>query len=173
MPHIGVSVDESTKEKWQEHLEESHHGSMSELVRTAVRKEIRRDDSDGTVSRELEQELNRVAEAQQTIQQTMDSLADGFEDVTAAGNQYPQEIIDLGHEIAGELDELSENGHEAMVREFRRDCKPLYQKYDASPPEIQEALAYLEDSLSYIVVEPRGPSDYYRYKPQTGGYDDV
>ena len=46
MPYVGASVDSSTKDKWEEYIEQSDYGSMSELVRGAVRSEMRSQGSD-------------------------------------------------------------------------------------------------------------------------------
>jgi Arc/MetJ-type ribon-helix-helix transcriptional regulator len=169
MAHVGVSIDDDTKEQWIDHIEESDYGSMSELIRTAVRKEIRRDDDGdgGSVPRELEKDMDRVAETQTTLQDQMDKLAEQFEEVadTTLQTQYPDEVVQLGHDIAGDLDEIHHDQFGDLEREVMvNELEEIRQSHGDNPSHgmILDALDYLEESLSYIEKRPTPPSEYYR-----------
>ena len=172
MAHIGVSVSDGTKEKWEEFIEGSDHGSMSELVRTAVRKEIQREgQSSNEVPRELQKDLTQVAETQSTLESQMQELLDGFEDVEeiATEDTYPEEIKALGHRIGEQLEEIPEDVFGEMRGEVRdefislgRTVSDTEETVPYSPGEIEQALQYLEENLSYIESVPKSPEDYYR-----------
>lgn len=168
MAHVGVSIDDDTKEQWSSHVEESDYGSMSELIRTAVRKEIRRDDDGdgGSVPRELEKDMNRVAETQTTLQDQMDQLAEHFEEVadTTLQAQYPEEVVELGHDIAGDLEEIQHDAFAEVREQTKQELVKIHKSHPDSPTleEIQDALQYLEENLSYIKKRPTPPSEYYR-----------
>jgi len=169
MAHVGVSIDDDTKEQWSSHVEESDYGSMSELIRTAVRKEIRRDDGGdgGSVPRELEKDVNRVAETQTTLQDQMDQLAEHFEEVadTTLQTQYPEEVVELGHDIAGDLEEIHHDQFSDLERDVMvNELEEIRRNHGDNPShgQIIDALDYLEENLSYIKKRPTPPSEYYR-----------
>ena len=170
MAHIGVSVNDETKDQWENYIERTDYGSMSELIRTAVRKEMRRESGgDKNIPRELETELNRVAETQNTLQEQMAELVDGFEDVTdVIGNQqYPDEVIQLAHDIAGDLNEISRDAYGELESEVAIEHANLAEKYlddDSKGYLVQQAFQYLEGNLSYIRRQPLKPTDYYRIR---------
>lgn len=170
MAHVGVSIDDGTKDEWQSYIEQSDYGSMSELVRTAVRKEIRREGTDnGSIPRELEQELNRVAETQSTLQNQMSDLLDGFDNVEdiIGQQQYSQEIIDIAHQLTGELDEIHPDEFANLENEVSIEYAKLAEEYLGDSSEahkIAKAFTYLSEELSYIKSRPLGPSDYYRVR---------
>ena len=170
MAHVGVSVNDDTKEQWDEYVQQTDYGSMSELIRTAVRKEIRREGTDGSgVPRELEQELTRVAETQNTLQDQMSELLDGFDNVEelVGKQQYSQEIIDVATEIAGELDEIHPDEFNHLESDVSIEYAELAKEYFGTPNEgykIAQAFEYLSENLSYVRSRPLGPSDYYRVR---------
>jgi len=174
MAHIGVSVDESTKQEWSDYVEQSNYGSMSELVRAAVRTEIRREGGGEGIPREVERQLSEVVETQQTLQNQVGELTEGFEDVSeaATGDQYPEEIVELANDIAGELDEIHRTAFNEKTQEVRRGQQKLAEKHDTDAAKVAEALQYLEDNLSYVRTEPLGPSDYYRVTGQPQSRED-
>jgi len=169
MAHVGVSIDDDTKAQWSNHVEESDYGSMSELIRTAVRKEIRRgDDGDGSsIPRELEKDVSRVAETQTTLQDQMDQLAEHFEEVadTTLQTQYPEEVVELGHDIAGDLEEIHHDQFSDLERDVMvNELEEIRRNHGDNPShgQIIDALDYLEENLSYIKKRPTPPSEYYR-----------
>jgi Arc/MetJ-type ribon-helix-helix transcriptional regulator len=166
MAHIGVSVDDQTKEGWAEHVEESEYGSMSELVRTAVRKEIRRGDGGEGVPRELEKELVELSEHQETITEAVKQLNDEFEKVEEATEaQYPEEIVELAMDIAEEdIQEIHADQFGDLEKDAQRDLVSLSRKHldTVEIGKVAEALEYLEENLSYIKTEPRTVDDYWR-----------
>ncbi|WP_256545598.1 ribbon-helix-helix domain-containing protein [Halobellus inordinatus] len=166
MAHIGVSVDDDTKEKWDHHVEQSEYGSMSELIRSAVRKEIRRGGDEGQVPRQLEKELVQVAESQQAISDAVERLSEDFEQVEAAAQtQYPEEIVDLAMDIADEdIQEIHADQFADVEKEGVSDLQSLAQKHLDSNDigKVADALDYLEENLSYVKSPPRTADDYYR-----------
>jgi archaellum component FlaC len=169
MPHIGVSVDEGTKRKWADYVENSAHGSMSELVRTAVRKEVRRDgDGSADLPRQAEKRINQIAENQEQITRQMETLSDEFEDVSeAATEQYPEHIVELADDVASELEEVSADNFAELRSEAKDELRSLAVRVCDDPrkaDEVGEALEYLADTLSYVKKAPQGPSDYYRVR---------
>lgn len=170
MAHVGVSVDDETKAEWSKHVEESDFGSMSELIRTAVRKEIQRsgDRDGGSVPRELEKDVSRVAETQTTLQEQMEELAESFEEVadTAVQSQYPEGVIELAHDIAGDIEEIGAYQFQRGKEEKIRELQNYHKKHPENPSlgEIDQALQYLDDNLSYVRTMPLAPSDLYRVR---------
>lgn len=179
MAHVGVSLDDDEKQRWADYVEESGHGSISELVRTAVRKEIQREGDDGAeIPRELEQDLSRVAETQQRLQSQMAELAEGFDAVeeVATEDAYREEIKGLGHRIAEHLEELPEDRFGDLESEVQdelvalgREVSDTEEKVPYPPGEVGRALEYLEQNLSYIESVPKSPADYYRIDYRTRG----
>ena len=168
MAHIGVSVDDGTKRKWSDYVETSDHGSMSELVRTAVRKEIRSDGGEG-LPREAERRINQIAENQEQITRQMASLSEDFEDVSdaATSDQYPEHIVELAEDVAGELDEVPADRFGDLRAEAKDGLRSLAVRVCDDPTkadEVGEALEYLSETLSYVKTAPQGPSDYYRVR---------
>jgi len=166
MAHIGVSVDDTTKESWAEYVEESEYGSMSELVRTAVRKEIRRGDGGEGVPRELEKELVELSEYQETITEAVKQLNDEFEKVEeATESQYPEEVVELAMDIAEEdIQEISHDQFGDLESDAQGDLVALSRKHldTVEIGKVADALQYLEENLSYIKTEPRTLDDYWR-----------
>lgn len=170
MAHVGVSVNEATKENWEEYVEGTDYGSISELVRSAVRKEIARESGGDGIPREVEAELTEVAETQATLREQMADLLDGFEDVEAAtATQYPSEIVELGHDIAGGLEEVHADRFADWESETQSELWDVAQEQsgNVSVGEVKDALEYLEENLSYVRAKPRGPSEYYRVRGET------
>ncbi|MDB2294359.1 hypothetical protein PN416_09830 [Halorubrum ezzemoulense] len=167
MAHIGVSVSDDTKRKWADYVESSDHGSMSELVRTAVRKEIR-SDGGADLPREAERRINQIAENQERITRQMESLSEEFEDVSeAATDQYPEHIVELADDVAAELDELPADRFGDLRAKAKDELRSLAIRVCDDPTkagEVGEALDYLSENLSYIKTAPQGPSDYYRVR---------
>jgi Arc/MetJ-type ribon-helix-helix transcriptional regulator len=166
MAHIGVSVDDETKRSWAEYVDESEYGSMSELVRTAVRKEIRRGDGGDQLPRQVEKELVQVAEDQQSIRDTVAALSEDFEAVKdAAESQYPEEIVELAMDISEGLEEVHADQFAEVEADARNDLRGLAERHLGDPKrvgEVAEALEYLRENLSYIRTPPRTSEDYYR-----------
>lgn len=170
MPHVGVSVNEATKENWEDYVEETDYGSISELVRSAVRKEIAREGGESGVPREVEKELTQVAETQGELRRQMADLLDGFEDVEeATATQYPSEVVELGHDIAGELEEVHADRFTEWESETQSELWDVAQEQsgDVGVGDVKDALEYLEENLSYVRSRPRGPSEYFRVRGQT------
>lgn len=167
MAHIGVSVNDETKRKWSDYIESSDHGSMSELVRTAVRKEIR-SDGGADLPREAERRINQIAENQERITRQMASLSDDFEEVSdAATAQYPEHIVELADDVAGELEEVPADRFGDLRAEAKDELRSLAIRVCDDPTkagEVGEALDYLSENLSYIKTAPQGPNDYYRVR---------
>jgi Arc/MetJ-type ribon-helix-helix transcriptional regulator len=174
MAHIGVSVDESTKQEWSDYVEQSNYGSMSELVRAAVRTEIRREGGGDGIPREVERQLSEMIATQQTLQNQVSELSEGFEDVSeaATGDQYPEEIVELANDIAGELDEIHRTAFGEKESEVQEELHALAEDYGTDYGKVNQALQYLEDNLSYVRTEPLGPSDYYRVTGQPQSRED-
>jgi metal-responsive CopG/Arc/MetJ family transcriptional regulator len=173
MAHIGVSVSDDTKAEWEEYIEESDMGSMSELVRSAVRKEIRHEeggDSDGGIPREMEEELTRVAQTQETLEEQMESLLDGFEDVEEAttSKEYPEEVKALAHQIANEeIEEMPRDVFQSELRgSVRDDYWDIARRHQENPnlEQVFEAFEYLEENISYIKSLRKTPDDFYRVR---------
>lgn len=167
MAHIGVSVSDGTKRKWDDYVEASDHGSMSELVRTAVRKEIR-SDGGADLPREAERRINQIAENQERITRQMESLSEEFEDVSeAATDQYPEHIVELADDVAGELEEVPADRFGDLESEAQGELRSLAVRICDDPTkagEVGEALEYLTENLSYVKTAPQGPNDYYRVR---------
>lgn len=171
MAHVGVSVDESTKDRWQQYLDQSDCGSMSELIRQAVNKEIQRGGANEAVPQTVERELTQMAEQQETLKQRMLGLSDQFDDVADSieRTEYPKEVVELGHEIGSELEEMSALQWQEGVDQHVQQLAELQEKYDANGlGQVEDALQYLEENLSYVESFPKGPSDYYRIKGPQG-----
>jgi hypothetical protein len=170
MAHIGVKVDQSTKERWQEYVEESSHGSMSGLIRQAVREEMRRDETDAEIPQALEQRINEVAETQQTLGGQMDQVQDTVQEVVEeTGEQYPEEVIELAEDIAEDLDEIhADQWVDGIQHPVKRELDEIRRQRSDNPSigQIKDALEYLEENLSYVKSAPQGPSDYYRVRGQ-------
>lgn len=166
MAHIGVSVDDGTKESWAEYVEESEYGSMSELVRAAVRKEIRRGDGGDQLPRQLEKEIVQMSENQQSIRDAVSQLSEDFEKVEeAAESQYPNEIVDLAMDISEDLEEVHATQFAEVEADARDDLRGLAERYLGDTKEtgkVAEAMEYLRENLSYVRTPPRTSEDYYR-----------
>ena len=166
MGHIGVSIDDATKESWAEHVEESEYGSMSELVRTAVRKEIRRGDGGDQLPRQVEKELVQMAEDQESISDAVSELSEDFEKVEeAAESQYPEEIVELAMDVSEDLEEVHATQFAEVEAEARDDLRGLAKRHLGHATEtgkVAEAMEYLRENLSYVRTPPRPSEDYYR-----------
>jgi Arc/MetJ-type ribon-helix-helix transcriptional regulator len=166
MAHIGVSVDDETKRSWAEHVKESAYGSMSELVRTAVRKEIRRGDGGDQLPRQVEKELVQMAEDQESIRDAVSELSEDFEKVEeAAESQYPEEIVELAMDVSEDLEEVHATQFAEVEAEARDDLRGLAKRHLGDATEtgkVAEAMEYLRENLSYVRTPPRTSEDYYR-----------
>lgn len=90
--HVGLKVEQSQYDDWEDYLEESDYGNMSSLIRTAVEREIQRDspvgatdategDSGADVTGEHVAELVDTVNA---MQSRMERLEDSVDDATDA-----------------------------------------------------------------------------------------
>lgn len=172
MPIVGASVNDSTKEEWEEYVEESDHGSMSELVRIAVRKEIQRSGTkENGIPREVRKDINQVAEKQDSLSKQMDTILEGFEELeqTNEDEDYDEETKALAHRISEEMEEINEDQFEEAMAQRRKEVANLARKisdkderYPYSPNQVHNAFEYLEENISYIRKLPPSPSEYHR-----------
>jgi hypothetical protein len=169
MPHVGTNVDESTKARWSEYLEESECESWSELLRQAVNEKMMRDGGQD-VPEEIESRMDELNELQQTLKRQMSDLSDDFETVQeqAIDQRYPEGVIELANDLAGEIEEVHRDWFEEGEQETARDWNKFRQRHcpEASRSEVIQAFEYLEENLSYIETPSNGPDDYFRL---TGG----
>lgn len=168
-PYIGASVDDETKAEWEEYVEESQYGSMSELVRAAVRKEIHGSQqgqeasrSDGTEGPSVE--LDRLHERQQTILDQVESVEEAVEAAAEEQEQteYPEEIVELGHQIASDLDRIQQSDYGRMDSEVHMAMREVAEERNADVTDVQAAFDYLEQNVPWIQKKPTPPSEYYR-----------
>lgn len=168
MAHIGVAVDDDTKQQWEQYVEESDYGSMSELVRTAVRVEMRREGGDGaTIPREVEQQLTELVDTQTAVKEAVAELT---EDLDGLGDelqdeQYPEEVVELAHDIAADMDEIHRSNFANIAGEVSAKHAEIAQERlgdDSKGYLVSQAFQYLDENLSYIKVKPHLPKDYYR-----------
>jgi len=89
--HVGLKVEQSQYDDWEDYLEGSDYGSMSNLIRTAVEREIQRDSpvgaSDATEAGGADVTGEHVAELVDTVnamQSRMERLEDSVDDATDA-----------------------------------------------------------------------------------------
>jgi|GEM_PF-5651689 len=169
MAHIGVSVNDETKDEWENYIEQTDYGSMSELIRASVRKEIQQEGGDSGIPRELEKELNGVAETQNTLQDQMAELVNEFENVSdvMTESQYSEEIIELAHDLAEDIEEKHPDEFSSLAQDAEMGYAKLAREHlgdESEAYKIPQAFQYLEENLSYIKCTPRGPNDYYRVR---------
>jgi len=167
MPYVGSSVDESTKEKWENYLEESSYGSMSELVRAAVRKEVQSDGSSNGASSGQPVEVDRLQEQQQDTIQRIERLQETVEEAQEEREktEYPEEVVKVAHDIADGLETITASENQRMTEEARDELARLSQEHFGDFQhlnEISAALNYLEENISWIHRRPDLPSEYYR-----------
>ncbi|MDL0138263.1 hypothetical protein PNP85_01900 [Halobacterium salinarum] len=167
MPYVGSSVDESTKQDWEEYLEQSSYGSMSELVRGSVRKEIQSDgDSSGTSGTQTV-EVDRLKEQQQDTIQKIENLREVVEEAQKEREktEYPEDVVEAAHNIAGELDTVSQDEPHPIAEQKYKELRKLSAEHFGDSHEtdkIEAALNYLDENVSWIVKRPVRPSEYYR-----------
>jgi len=167
MPYVGSSVDESTKETWENYLEESSYGSMSELVRGAVRKEIQSDDAPGDASGGQTVEIDRLQEQQQETIQRIEGLQETIEEAQEEREttEYPEEVVEVAHDIASGLETMPADDYQFLLQEGSSEIYRLAQEHfgdGAHADKISAALNYLEENISWIRKRPVPPSEYYR-----------
>lgn len=170
MAHVGVSVDDDTKEKWKQYVEQSDYGSLSELVRGAVRVEMRRESGGGGgIPREVEQQLTELVDTQTAVQEQVVELTEEFDGLgeELRDDQYPEQVIELAHEIAADMDEV----HQSEFADLRLDAEMELAEIanerlgdESKAYLVAQAYEYLDENLSYIKPVPRQPSDYYRVR---------
>lgn len=167
MPYVGSSVDESTKEMWEKYLEQSSYGSMSELVRGSVRKEIQSDgDSSGTSSGQTI-EVDRLKEQQQDTIQRIEELRETVEEAQKERKktEYPEDVVEVAHDIAGELETISQDEPHPIADQRYRELSKLAAEHFGDKNErdkIEAALNYLDENVSWIDKRPVLPSEYSR-----------
>jgi len=167
MPYVGSSVDESTKETWENYLEESSYGSMSELVRGAVRKEIQSDDGSGGTSDGQTVEIDRLQEQQQETIQRIEGLQETIEEAQEEREttEYPEEVVEVAHDIASGLETMPADNYRFLLQEGHSELANLSEEHfgdNTQGDKISAALDYLEENVSWIRKHPVLPSEYYR-----------
>lgn len=167
MPYVGSSVDESTKEEWQEYLTNSSYGSMSELVRGAVRKEIQSDGSSSGASSGQTIEVDRLKEQQKETIQRIEDLQEVVEEAQEQREttEYPEEVVDLAHDIASSFETIPADEYQQLAAKGNEEIAKLSQEYFGGRDEMDKvsaALDYLEENISWIQKRPVMPSEYYR-----------
>ena len=167
MPYVGSSVDESTKEEWENYLEESSYGSMSELVRGAVRKEIQSDDGPSSASDSQTVEIDRLQEQQQDTIQRIESLRETVEEAQEEREttEYPEEVVEVAHDIASGLETIPADEYNYLIEEYQAEIARLSQEHFGDTTEmdkINAALDYLEKNIPSIHKRPGLPHEYYR-----------
>jgi len=167
MPYVGSSVDDSTKEKWEKYLEQSSYGSMSELVRGAVRKEIQSDGGSSGTSSGQTIEVDRLKEQQQDTIQKIENLQKVVKEAQKEREktEYPEDVVEVAHDIAGELDTVSrDEPHPISEKKYKELTKLSVEHFGdrSETDKIEAALNYLDENVSWIVKRPVLPSEYYR-----------
>ena len=168
MPYVGASVDEATKEKWESYVEDSDYGSLSELIRSTVRQEIRSEGAGAAgASRETTVEVDRLQEQQQTTIQRIEALQEAVEQAQEEREttEYPEEVVDVAHQIAGDLDTISSDEYARMTSDADTGHVKLADEYFGDrddTPKVVAAFNYLEENIPWIRKRPTPPSEYYR-----------
>ena len=169
MAYVGASVDEATKEKWEGYIEETDYGSLSELIRSAVRKEMQPGETNAaSASREQTIEVDRLQEQQRTTLQRLEELREAVETAQEERKktEYPEEVVDVAHTIAHEeLDTLTPREYEERAEEANMELAQLADRYFGDHNEthrVRAALNYLEENIGWIRRNPARPSDYFR-----------
>jgi hypothetical protein len=99
----------------------------------------------------------------------MSSLSEDFEDVSdaATSDQYPEHIVELAEDVAGEIEEVHADQFDNLRTEAKDELRSLAIRVcddRKKAGEVGEALDYLSETLSYVKTAPQGPSDYYRVR---------
>jgi len=167
MPYAGASVDETTKGEWEDYIEDTDYGSLSELIRNAVRKEIKSDGGSSGVSSGEAIEVDRLKEQQQDTIQKIENLREVVEEAQKEREktEYPEDVVEVAHDIAGELDTVSRDEPHPIAEQKYKELRKLSAEHFGDPNEvdkIEAALNYLDENVSWIVNRPVLPSEYYR-----------
>ncbi|MDL0126509.1 hypothetical protein PNQ92_14015 [Halobacterium salinarum] len=167
MPYVGSSVDESTKEKWEQYIEDSHYGSMSELVRGAIENERLSDGGSSGNSSGQSVEVDRLKEQQQDTIQKIEELQEVVEEAQEEQEktEYPEEVVEVAHDMANGFETIPAEEYQYLADERAKQIAKLSQEYFGDKDEmhkIEAALNYLEENISWIREEPTFPSEYYR-----------
>ncbi|WP_285255321.1 hypothetical protein [Halobacterium salinarum] len=160
-------MDESTKEKWEQYIEDSHYGSMSELVRGAIENERLSDGGSSGNSSGQTVEVDRLKEQQQDTIQKIENLREVVEEAQKEREktEYPEDVVDVAHDIAGELDTVSHDEPHPIAEQKYKELRKLSAEHFGDENEvdkIEAALNYLDENVSWIVKRPVRPSEYYR-----------
>lgn len=106
--HVGVKVRESQKARWSEYLEESDHGSMSQLIRTAVEHygsgtDVRATDAaEADASGAQAEHVAELVDTTEAMQSRLERLEGAIRDATDAMHEAAKDI-DLGPEVYSAL----------------------------------------------------------------------
>lgn len=173
MPYVGASVDESTKADWDGFLQESQYGSMSELLRGAVRKEVRREREGGTGASGdggatgVSVEVDRLQEQQKETLDKIDSLVETVQEAQEEREteEYPEEVKEAAFAIASDLETISPDRYSDWASDANIELVKLASEHFGDGEEthkVSAALDYLEENIGWIEKKPVPPSDYYR-----------
>lgn len=173
MPYVGASVDESTKGKWDDFVQESQYGSMSELVRAAVRKEILASESDAPTgasdagSTGASVEVDRLQEQQRETLTKVEELTEAVQEAREEREteEYPEEVKEAAFAIASDLEAISPDRYANWASDENIELTKLASEHFGDGEEthkVSAALDYLEENVGWIRKKPVPPNDYYR-----------
>lgn len=156
---LNLVVDGSQKDRWESYVEgTAHFSTLSELIRTAVEKEIHSEDGAGSVPLELEQELVQVKEL------LNDDLATTLEQIqgdvrTIREVQEEEDIEDFAKTVFHTLETAPSDGdieREVGVKAAVEDTTlyEISQRVQSTPKRVAEAIEWLRDNGFPVVSYP-------------------
>lgn len=145
---------------------------MSELIRVAVRKEIRgendsKESKKGTDTGGIE--VDRIQEQQQTIISKIQELSENVENSQQEreAEAYPEEVKSAAFSIASDLETISPDKYANWTSDENIALTKLAaENFDdgEATHKITAALNYLEENVDWIRKKPALPNDYYRVR---------
>jgi len=141
---VNVRVRQSTKSEWEEYAE-TEYGGMSDLVRTAVRREIGGDyDSDSSGASASADVVTEVAEAIDRLENTVSDMDRRLE--TVRESVQSEEAYSFEAAIRETLGKRPKDAPPENAPDFGLTVREIAARLDARESDVRDALRDLEQS---------------------------
>lgn len=100
-PMVNFLVDQEVKEEWEQHVKDSgEFSSLSQLIRTAVHREVEgQHEQGGGVPDGLAQEVAEIADRTSRLDDQMDRVVGTLDDLNQQVGETPGDVQDLASDV--------------------------------------------------------------------------
>lgn len=163
---INLVVEQSQKERWENHVDENtHFSSVSDLIRTSVEKELNSEQGQTGTNTEINSKLVEIEEkVDESVVSKLDEISLQINSIREA--QEEEDIEDFAKTVFRSLETApsEDNVEEAVGTKAGLGATTLYelsQELNSTPKQIAEAIEWLRERGFPVVSYELGGNLHY------------